>query len=197
MPNRNSANTRGRATARMKREKAIRALVEGHNWAEVAAIAGYTSTGAAHQAVSIYLKENPSPEADQLRQIETLKLNDLERHARTVLERFHITVQHGKIVGPFTGFARDPETDEIFHDDNGKPIPLYEPLRDDGPELAAVQALIKIAERRAKLNGLDMPVTIKLEQENSELDAEIAGLVDELNVNGLPSVPEGSNEAVT
>lgn len=192
MAYRNSANTRGRAAARVKREKAVRALVEGHDWAEVARIAGYASTGSAHTAVMEYLKQNPSPEAEQWREVELLKLNDLEREARAILKRQHVVVNQGKIVGRYTGRIMRDEEGQPIEDHNGKVVWEIEELLDDGPALQAIRELRAISESRRKLLGVD--ATAKAEVESSELDAEIAELVDALNLGGPPSVPSGSNE---
>ena len=75
------------------------------------------------------------------------RLKDLERAARRVLTAHHVVVNSGKVV-----------TDK---DTEGKPYKLT----DDGPVIQAITALLRIAERRAKLLGLDAPT--KIEQSGS------------------------------
>jgi hypothetical protein len=181
-------DTRARITARRKREIAAEARLRGHNWFEVARMSGYASPGAACAAVGEYLKDHPSEDVEELRKRENLKLDALEVAAQAVLSRFHVTVSQGRIVGKFVGFAKIPGTDEVYLGEDGKPIPLYEDLRDDGPELAAIATLLRIQDRRAKLNGLDQPVRISVEGD-SEIDQEIEDLVSAMT--GPLNVGEG------
>jgi hypothetical protein len=84
------------------------------------------------------------------------------RSVMGVLEREHVTVSHGKIV-----VTPDPDTGE------------ERPLIDDAPILNAVDRLLRIQERRARLLGLDAPVKrdISLTDERA---AQIEALVEEL-----------------
>jgi hypothetical protein len=74
-----------------------------------------------------------------------------------VLERNHVTVSHGRII----------------RGEN------EEPLLDDGPVLTAIDRLLKIQERRAKLLGLDAPARHEVVTLDA-LDTEIARLSAEL-----------------
>src|SRR6185312_2240616 len=49
---------------------------------------------------------------------ELAKLDAMEDAAWKVLQARHITVQHGKVVGRFTGFAKDPDTGATYRDDD-------------------------------------------------------------------------------
>jgi hypothetical protein len=89
--------------------------------------------------------------AEELRQLELMQLDELARAARAVLERKHLMVSHGKIVRLGQPFVNDDGNAEV---DDGR----GEPLKDDAPVLAAIDRLLKIQERRAKLLGLDIPV---------------------------------------
>ena len=84
---------------------------------------------------------------------ELASLDAQEAAVWEVLRTRHITVSQGKIVGRFTGFAKDPDTGAVFRDLDDKPIPLYEEIEDDAPVLAAVDRLIKIGERRTAHRG--------------------------------------------
>ncbi len=88
---------------------------------------------------------------------ELTTLDAAERAAWQVLRTRHITVQHGKIV----------------RGDDGDPV------LDDAPMLNAIDRILKIAERRARLLGLDAPVRTKIEVTDA-LDAQIEQLVAEL-----------------
>jgi hypothetical protein len=89
--------------------------------------------------VSIYRQQENERLDDELSRLE-----DLEAAARTVLRNRHIMVNNGRVI-------LDPDTNE--------------PMLDDAPVLQAIDRLVKIedarrrnGERRAKLNGLEMPV---------------------------------------
>lgn len=82
-------------------------------------------------------------------------LDAAEQAAWKVLRKDHIHVQHGKIVR---------------HEDDS-------PVLDDAPVLNAIDRILKIAERRARLLGLDAPTRIEV---SDTVDAEIASLAAQL-----------------
>jgi hypothetical protein len=93
-------------------------------------------------------------------------LDVAERAAWKVLRKDHIHVQHGKIVRHESG----------------------EPVLDDAPVLNAIDRILKISERRARLLGLDAPTRIEV---SDAVDAELAALAARLA--GME--PEGEAEA--
>jgi hypothetical protein len=124
---------------------------------QVAAL-GYSSPSAARKDLNRALEAHRNEEAAEVgiyRQQENERLDDelsrletLEAAARTVLGNRHIMVNNGRV---------------ILHPDTNQP------MEDDGPILQAIDRLVKIedarrrnGERRAKLNGLDMPVQAEL-----------------------------------
>jgi len=91
------------------------------------------------------LADIPKAEADALRSLEAQKLDRVERAANKVLAANHIAfASNGKIIKDL-----DPKTGEEYK------------LEDDGPVLAAIGKLLDIANRRAKLLGLDSPTKIE------------------------------------
>lgn len=129
-----------------RRTRAIAMRTAGHGWQAIADALGYASRGAACADVSRALQaslDEMKATADVLREQELERLDLLQRKATEVLERRHLVVQSGKVVRAGANEDGDPEG---------------EPLEDDGPTLAAVASLLRIAERRAKLLGLDAPV---------------------------------------
>lgn len=115
---------------------------------------GYASDDAARRDLSRALEANRDAERAEVsiyRQQENERLDDelnrletLEAAAHAVLKNRHILVNNGRV---------------ILHPDTN------EPMEDDAPVLQAIDRLVKIeearrrnGERRAKLNGLDMPV---------------------------------------
>lgn len=88
---------------------------------------------AAHKMVERALREIIQEPAEEVRRLELERLDALYAAAMDILERHHVTVSHGRIVLGMDG----------------------EPLEDDGPVLQAIDRLLKIQERRARLLGLD------------------------------------------
>jgi len=147
-----------RAQIAERRARAIALRAEGRTWDQICAELGYSSRAVACKDVSRALEERLKEQADQadhLRAVELERLDTLEREVWTVLRRRHVTVSGGKLVADEDGI----------------------PLQDDGPTLAAVDRLVRIAERRARLLGLDSPVkvdqtgTVRYVIDNVDLEA--------------------------
>lgn len=178
--------------------------LDGYPLWEIAAAAGYASTGAASNAISEFLKQSPPEDIEQKRATERIRLERLLTELRLcsivlgkLLAKTHVVVQHGKIVGRFAGWATDPETGRVLKDADEKPIATFEEVEDDEPSvriLAELRANIaeqrKISESLRRLDGLDKPVRIRIEDDESEIDQEIEDLVSELGRQTLPA-PEG------
>lgn len=105
------------------------------------------------------IKVRDEDAADTLRAIEVGKLDILEAAMTDVLRRQHLTIQGGKVV-------RETHVDEDGTERLG------EPYLDDGPAMAAVDRLLRIAQRRAALLGLDSPVKL----ERTSYDYTINGI---------------------
>lgn len=182
-----------RMSAKQKRTKAAELRVQGRTWQQIADEVGYADPGTACRAVKEYLSKYPSPDVEELRAIENQKLDRLEQAALAILERFHVTVSQGRVMQvpkkPLE-FLRDPDTGEIVHNQKtGFPLYVMEDLRDDGPENHAIQTLLRVMDRRAKLNGLDAPVRVQVD--DGSMDSEIVELVEQMTRAGAPSIPEG------
>lgn len=105
---------------------------------------------------------------EDLRKVENLKLDRLEKEVMAVLQAFHPLVSSGEVV-------RD-----TIDDENG--VPLIDPetgkfktykLKDAGPVLAAVAKAISVMERRAKLLGLDMPTKVAQTTPDGQKEATV------------------------
>ncbi|MGH3382674.1 MAG: helix-turn-helix domain-containing protein [Actinoallomurus sp.] len=86
----------------------------------------------AHEAVKRALHDTLAEPAADVRELELARLDAMYDAVIKVLETKHVTVNNGRVI-----YVGDT------------------PLEDDGPVLAAVDRLIKIQERRARLLGLD------------------------------------------
>jgi hypothetical protein len=106
----------------------------------------------AHQDVQRALRalaEIEHASAEEYRTMELLRLDALTLEASRILRATHPLISGGKVLSGFTV--------------DGKAIGLT----DDGPKLQAIDRLLRIAERRARLLGLDM-------QLDADLPADLA-----------------------
>jgi hypothetical protein len=157
--------------------EACRLRARSLSYTAIAKQLGFHDGVAARRAVERAMAQIVAEPAAELLQLELMKLDEWEQAARAVLERRHVTVSHGQLV---------------YHDG--------EPLLDDGPVLAAVDRLLKVQERRAKLLGLDAPkrvevVTIDwLDEQIRTLTAELEQQLAELGDSdpAAAGTPEGA-----
>ena len=134
--------------------EAVQLRCRGLSYRQIAADLGM-SVSSVHDAVHRALAEIVREDVGQLRALELERLDSMEAAVWQVLERKHLTVSNGRVV---------------YHED--------EPLEDDAPVLHAVDRLLRIAERRARLLGLDQPVRVDVD---AALRYEIVGVeVDRL-----------------
>lgn len=125
-----------------RRNQAIERRIKGESWAMIAEALGYGDAATACKDFTRAMEQRRQELAENvetLRQTELARLDALTAVAWAVMERDHVSVSHGKIV----------------RDEDG------EPLLDDGPRLAAIDRLVRIAERRARFEGWDSPVRVQ------------------------------------
>jgi hypothetical protein len=149
--------------------QAARLRTRGLTYRQIADELGFAGPGKAHEAVKRVLAETVQDAADDLRAVELERLDQMYQAALKVLETEHYAISHGKV---------------IYLEDGGPP------LADDGPVLAAMDRLLKIQERRAKLLGLDAPaktnVTVSdaITSEIEQLAAQL-GMSEEAEPSGM------------
>lgn len=143
--------------------EACRLRARSLSYKEIARQLGFHDGVAARRAVERAMAQIVQEPAAEVLQLELMKLDEWEQAAREVLERQHVTVSHGQVV---------------YHD--GRPVV------DDAAVLQAIDRLLKVQERRAKLLGLDAPkrvevVTIDwLDEQIRTLTAELERQLAEL-----------------
>jgi hypothetical protein len=120
-----------RIAVAQRRAQALKLRLTGARYDDIAAQLGYSTRAAAIQDVQRALVASVHEPAEELRALEVQRLDMLWQTALRVLTRQHVTVSNGKVV----------------HLDGT-------PVKDDGPILAAIDRLLRIQERRAKLLGL-------------------------------------------
>ena len=132
------------------------------------------------------LREIIKEPAEQVIKMENRKLDLLEQIAFEMIQKEFPLVSGG-------GVVRD-----VLEDANGKPVldedgnPVQVKLTDIGPRLAVLNALLKIQERRARLNGLDKPVKTALT--NPEGDGEASWARFYLPHNGREDITDVTPE---
>jgi hypothetical protein len=123
--------------------RALEAARRGLTYDQIAQQMGYADRSGAYRAVQRGLRDAFREEADTLVQMEAERLNSLRR----LFERIAAT-KH--LMASTTGkCAVHPETGE--------------PLIDDGPNLQAGLALLRVSESWRKLKGLDAPARSRTE----------------------------------
>jgi hypothetical protein len=147
-----------RQTAARRRAQVLQARLAGASFEDIGRQLGVSDTRA-HQLYVDALRRTVQEPADRLRDLELQRLDQLQAHATYVLRDRHVLVQAGRVVV-------DPLT--------GRPLP------DPGPGLAAVAALLRIGERRAKLLGLDAPTSVNARLGVTLADATVADIDEEL-----------------
>lgn len=121
---------------------------------------------AAYEAVQRAMLATVQEPGEEVKRLEIERLDEMYREVLEVLRRPHVTVSQGRIVRQQIGWETNPDDGSFQLDGDGKPIPRFEDLRDDGPVLAATDRLLKIQERRARLLGLDAPQRMSVDAEN-------------------------------
>lgn len=178
-----------------RRARVLAMRVEQRPYAEIAAELGIPET-TARDDYSSAVKERAA-ELDKQRDtavaIETAKLDALEQAAWKVLRARHVTVSQGRIVGRYTGRFLRGEDGEIIRDHNDKPVQEIEEIEDDAPVLAAIDRLVKIAERRSRLKGYDAPTRVEVDDARraaiEAYAAELAAWVGNVDEGGAGDAP--------
>lgn len=152
---------RARSVAQIERDaQAVELRRRGLTYRQIAAQMDVRSQKTAYEAVQRGLADAIQEPADEVRQLELDRLDEYQRHALKVLATPHFHVSQGVVVV-------HPATDE--------------PMPDDAPVLAALDRLLKISERRARLLGLDAPVRSRVEVITEDaVDAELKRLAEEI-----------------
>ncbi|MCU1685097.1 MAG: hypothetical protein JWQ81_5836 [Amycolatopsis sp.] len=115
--------------------------------------------GVSHTTIQNWTKQEADervlPLADELRKVTLERLGEMRQSALEVLERIHLTVSQGKVIKHDFGI----------------------PLEDSAPRLAAIDRLLRVEERIAKLMGLDAPTRSEIEARVEQKPAELLALI--------------------
>jgi hypothetical protein len=120
--------------------RAAELRAEGKKLQEIADELGFSSKTAAGDAIRRALREIVKGPAEKLLALHVERLETLYEAALEVLEAEHVVVSHGKVVTGAGG----------------------QPLKDNGPKLAAIREARATMESFRKLMGLDQPTKVAL-----------------------------------
>jgi hypothetical protein len=153
--------------------EAAQLRAEGKTYDQIAETLDFSDRSLARRAVERALAATVREPADELRQLELIRLDALWVEAVKVMTTEHITVNNGRVI----------EVDGV-------------PLKDDAPTLSAIDRLLKIMERRAKLVGLDSATKVEVLSVDA-LDKEIERLTAELGGTEADEAPAAEGTQAT
>lgn len=151
-----------RADTAERRAKLIKERLKGRLFEDIWEELGYSSRSHATKDFSRAFEERI---AEQRTSVEVYREVELTRLDQLTLEAIEILKTRHYAITPSGRVGTHPETGEV--------------LVDDMPTLAAIDRLLKIQDRRAKLLGLDKPQRMEVLTIDA-IDAKIAELSDEL-----------------
>lgn len=142
--------------------QALRLRSFGYSLAEIDAQLHYGGTGNTSRALKRAEQRILSKSLDAYVATEMAKLDQIALRFIGILSRRHVVVSGGKIV----------------RDDTGQP------LADDSIEMRALAELVKVSESKRRLMGMDAAAKLDINLGDSEVDAEIAKLVQLMESKG-------------
>lgn len=142
--------------------QALRLRSFGYSLAEINAQLGYGGTGNTHRALKRAEQKILAKPLDAYVATELAKLDQISLRLIGILSRRHVVVSGGRIV----------------HDETGTP------LADDSVEMKALAELVRVSESKRRLLGMDAAAKLDINLGESEVDAEIAKLVQAMESKG-------------
>lgn len=130
----------------------------------IRAIAAETglAVGTVWNRIDCEITETLDPLRAKVRELEIERLDRMQLTVLNILDREHYVISDGRVVTRL-----DAETDEKV------------PVPDPGPVFQAIDRLLKIAERRARLLGLDAPTKVEANITPAQVDPDTAALIAE------------------
>lgn len=137
-------------------KKLIELRIKGHNLTEACQMLG-VSYSAGRRYVQQYLKANPHGAATEFREQELEHLEEIQEMLMAKARKRYVKVNAGQVV---MVPLKTPEGNTVIERDpnTGQLVPVMVEMEDDGPQNDAIGLLLKLAQRKATLLGLDIPV---------------------------------------
>ena len=157
-PDRDHKGQFARTLGQAERDRnAVQLRSRGQTYQQISDELGYGNLSNARRAVKKALEGIIVDAREDFIKLQLDELDMMTRSVIEVLETKHYVVSEGRIV-----YRGDKE------------------LLDDSPVLQAVDRLLKISDRRAKLLGLDAPKRVEVSDGTGDLDAAVRDLAAEL-----------------
>ena len=170
-----------KTTERDYQAAALRA--RGRTLQAIAAELGYASRGHVVDGVHRAFASLPKDGVEDAKCLDLERLDRLIEQAWDVMEREHVAYSNGRVVRRFIGVERDEDGIERL-DADGKEIPVFEDVLDDGPILASVREIRGLIAQRGKIEGYEAPSRSRVEIITPEMvEAAITRLEAELALN--------------
>ena len=179
------ANGRFRRTPASAARDMRAADLHGQGWTHerIAAELGFGSRGRVSEAIDRAYALIVTPGAAAAKRLDFERLDRLIEKNWEALERRHVAVSNGRAVRQFVGIERHEDGIEKL-DDDGKPIPVFEDVLDDGPIAVHTTVILRLLERRARMHGYDEPAQSRVEVITADMvESQIADLESELALN--------------
>lgn len=163
------------------RAAVLEGRVKGWSFPRCAMELGITQ-GYAYKLYKEAMRQIVEPGVKEVRDLELTRLDGMMEECYAILDAEFYLVNGGKVV-------RDVVTDEdgkVVLDDDQQPKLMR--LRDHNIRLAAMDRLLKISERRARLMGLDAPTKTSLTDPSGDKPMELVQVY--LPSNGRDAEPD-------
>lgn len=144
---------------------------------------GYASRGKVSEAIARAFDAIVTPGAAEAKRLDFERIDRLIELNWAALERQHVAVSNGRVVRRFMGVERHADGIEKL-DPDGKPIPVFEDVLDDGPVAVHTAVILRALERRARMYGYDEPARSRVEVVTADMvEDNIRRLESELAAN--------------
>lgn len=134
-------------------EKIWQRRLDGADYHQIANEFGITAARVS-QILTKAIKERRADVADRAAEWALARIERMRQQVNSVLNAEHIVISHGHIIRRNIGGEWDTESETWIGGD-------WEDVTDHDPILRAVDRLLKIDEREAKLLGLDSPTKVE------------------------------------
>jgi hypothetical protein len=161
------------------------AELHGQGWTHerIAGELGFASRGKVSEAIARAYAMIVTPGAAEAKRLDFERLDRLIEKNWEALERQHVAVSNGRVVRRFIGVERHEDGIEKL-DPDGKTIPVFEDVLDDGPIAVHTNVIKGLLERRARMHGYDAPAQSRVEVITADMvESKIADLESQLALN--------------
>ena len=135
-----------------RRAEILKLRLDGHSLAEIGDRLGIRADSV-HDIITRALRAMTQDPSQELLTLELARLDSLYAEALKAVRSFTPVLHNGRVVQiPII----DTNGDTIKHPETGQPLTCI--AQDRQPVLAGIACAVRIAERRAKLLGLDAPI---------------------------------------